>query len=495
MNRFPLTVLLCAVAASAAAAQHPADCARLRQLKLSQAQIDSAVPVYEGDLLTLWRGGPPQAMPRAFCRVRGTATPVKGSRIGFEVWLPTSGRWNGKFMQAGNGGTAGAVPLGSLLDGVIRGYAAAATDGGHEWPDGLDYGWAVDQPERIVDFGWRAVQRTTAAAKRIVTAGYGRAPKKSYFVGCSDGGRDAMMAVQRFPNDWDGIVSGAPALGWLGLMIGGALLQRELAPPAAALPVAKLPALQAAALVACGDGKAYVPSPLQCVFDPVVLKCIGAEADSCLTQSQVDAARKAYAGVTDASGRHLAGLSMGAEAEPGNWDFWLLRSPTNPIGGALPKPGDAPPTSINESFFRHLVRADPDFLLADLRDADVVQARQRYSATLDATDPDLRAFKARGGKLLHYHGWADSAIPPRMSLAYHEAVQRRMGPTADFYRLVMVPGMNHCAGGAGPWQVDWLAALERWVEAGQPPEALTARHPKSGETQVLRPHLASKDQP
>jgi feruloyl esterase len=181
---------------------------------------------------------------------------------------------------------------------------------------------------------------------------------------------------------------------------------------------------------------------------------------------------------------------MGAEAEPGNWDFWVLRAPTNPLGGPPAPPGAPPPTSINESFFRHLVREDPSFQLADLRDADIVQARQRWSGTLDALDPDLSRLKRRGAKLLQYHGWTDAPIPPRISLDYFASVQQRMGDTHDFHRLFMVPGMNHCGGGEGPWQVDWLGVLERWVERGEAPAELTARHPQDGSTQVLKPHVA-----
>jgi Tannase and feruloyl esterase len=481
-SKFIALALLAFPLAAAAAT----DCAALRTLSLPQARIHSAVSVAAGDRLALWAGGQLQAMPKAFCRVRGTASPVVGSAIGFEVWLPDAAAWNGKFLQAGNGGTAGAVPLSSLLDGVVRGYATAATDGGHLWPDGLDYGWANGRPESVVDFGWRAVERTTRAAKRIVAAGLGRAPRKSYFMGCSDGGRDAMMAAQRMPQAFDGIVAGAPALAWIDLMSAQALVHRELAPPASLLPVAKLPAIQAAALAACGQGRPYVADPSACRFDPGVLACQGADSNTCLTPPQVDIVRKVYRGLpVAAGGRMLPGLIPGAEAEPGNWDFWLLMAPTNPIGG-----NGAPPTSIGESFFRHLVREDPSFKLADLKEADLHAARRRWSADLDATNPDLKPFLGRGGKLLHYHGWADSAIPPGFSLAYFDAVQKKLGPTPSSYRLFMVPGMNHCGGGQGPWQTDWLAALERWVEAGVPPAELTARHPQGGETQTLRPHAA-----
>lgn len=479
------TLALLSLPLAAAAA---ADCAALRMLSLPQARIHSAVQVAAGDRLALWAGGQPQAMPKAFCRVRGTASPVVGSAIGFEVWLPDAAAWNGKYLQAGNGGTAGSVPLSSLLDGMVRGYATAATDGGHLWPDGLDYGWANGRPESVVDFGWRAVQRTTLAAKRIVAAGLGAAPKKSYFVGCSNGGRDAMMAAQRMPQAFDGIVAGAPALAWLDLMTAGALVQRDFTWPVPALPVAKLPALQAAGLAACGQGKPYVADPPSCRFDPAVLACSDADTAACLTPREVDLVRQIYRGVPDpGTGRHLPGLIPGAEADPGNWDFWLLRAPTNPLGGSG-APG-TPPTSIGESFFRHLVREEPSFTLGDLNVDDLVQARRRWSTDLDATDPDLRAFRRHGGKLLHYHGWADSAIPPRMSIDYHQAVQDRVGgDTAGFYRLFMVPGMNHCAGGNGPWQADWLGALERWVEAGTPPAAILARHPGRDESQTLRPH-------
>lgn len=459
-------------------------CAQLATLRLPQARIHSAARVAAGDPLTLWAGGQPQAMAKAFCRVRGTASPVVGSSIGFEVWLPEATAWNGKYLQAGNGGTAGSVPLHALLDGVARGYATAATDGGHLWPDALDYGWSNGRPESVVDFGWRAVQQTAKAAKRIVAAGLGAKPRQSYFMGCSDGGRDALMAAQRMPHEFNGIVAGAPALGWLDLMTAGALLQRQLAPPVAALPVAKLPALQAAALAACGQGKAYVPDPPSCTFDPAVLACGDTDTAACLTPRQVELVRQVYRGLPDpVTGRDLPGLMPGAEADPGNWDFWLLRAPTNPLG----RPG-GPLTSINESFFRHLVREDAAFTLSDLTDADLVKARRRWTADLDATQPDLRAFRRRGGRLLHYHGWSDSAIPPAMSIGYHQSVQGRVGDAAPFYRLFMVPGMNHCGGGRGPWQVEWLGALDRWVEQGDAPDALTGRHPSNGETQTLRPH-------
>jgi len=483
MNPGSVLVMAACVLACGQALAVPA-CAALAQLKLPSARVDSAQEVAEGTPLVLWTGAAPTPSPRVFCRVKGTATPSKGSRIGFEVWLPTPEQWNGKFLQAGSGALGGAVPLPSLLDALQRGYAAAATDTGHQSDDGLDASWAVGHPERVVDFGWRAVRHTTLAARRIDARGLGRAPGKSYFVGCSDGGRDAFMVAQRFPKAFDGIVAGAPAYDWTGLMAAQVLVQRELADPRSRLPVDKLPALQAAALAACASGSdRFVRDPLRCRFDPDVLRCADVENAQCLTPAQVSIVRRVYEGLPNpATGRRLHGLEPGAEAQPGNWDFWVLATPTNPLG----KPGGT--RSVGESFFRYVVRGDPAFALSDLADDDIVRAHRRWSADLDAVNPDLGAYRARGGKLLHYHGWSDAGPPPRSSIAYHDAVARRMGDPSGFYRLFMVPGMNHCAGGEGPWQVDWVGVLERWVEQGEAPSAIMARHPNDGSTQTLRPH-------
>jgi feruloyl esterase len=472
------------VSSAATAAMSAASCRDTAKLRLSGAQVQSTEWIAAGQPLELWRGAPPTPTPIAFCRVRGVATPVAGSRIGFEVWLPDAVHWNGRFLQAGNGGLAGAVPVPGLFDGLRRGYAAAGTDGGHETPDGLDASWALGHPERLVDFGWRAVTETERVAKAIVKESMGRPASRSYFVGCSNGGRDALIAAQRLPLEFDGIVAGAPAADWTGLMVGGALIQRELAPPRSLLPSSKLPALQQASLAACAEGKPYVQDPLACRFDPAALQCDGADSERCLTPPQVEVVRRVYRGMKDpVTHRRLYGLEAGAEAEPGNWDFWLLASPTNPIG---PAGGSQ---SITESFFRYAVRGDRSFTWADLKPEDLVAVR-RLGKDLDAVDPDLRPFRDAGGKLLQYHGWTDAAIPPRSSVAYHEAVAKILGDTSGFHRLFMVPGMNHCAGGAGPWDVDWLDALERWVERGEAPGQLTARDPANGRTQTLIPYVS-----
>jgi feruloyl esterase len=465
-------------------------CSALANLQLPLMHIDSAQPVVKGAPLVLWNGAQPSAVPHAFCRVKGTARPVSGSAIGFEVWLPEAVQWNGKFLQAGNGGFAGGVPVPALFDALGQGYASTGTDGGHQSSDGLDASWALNRPERIVDFGWRAVQQTTIAAKGIIKAYYEKKPETSYFVGCSNGGRDAMMVAQRFPEDFDGIVAGSPAIAWTGLMTGQALIQNKLAPPAALLPVSKLPLLQAAALEQCAAGNAYVKDPLACRFKPEKLTCKGADSPDCLTAQQVAVVSDVYNGIVNpGTGHKLYGMEPGAEAQPGNWDFWLLDSPTNPLGVS------ADAISMAEGFFRYFVRNDPTITLQDLTRKDYRQAYRLWHNDLNALDPDLTKFRNRGGKLLHYHGWNDSAVPPRLSLAYQDSVRSKMGDVDDFYRLYMVPGMNHCWGGAGPWQVNWLNILEAWVEKGMPPEAVTATDLAGSNSQLLQANGLPKKTP
>lgn len=194
--------------------------------------------------------------------------------------------------------------------------------------------------------------------------------------------------------------------------------------------------------------------PQTCRFDPAVLACKGEDNDRCLTRRQVELTRRVYRGIEDPSSKRiLPGLSPGAEADSGTWDFWLLRAPTNPLGGKKPCAGSAPPTSVNESFFSPPGACRCRIHARRSHRRHLIEARRRWTDALDATNPDLRASRDRGGKLLQYHGWTDSAISPAFSLDYFAAVQGKVGDTAGFYRLFMCWGSNHCAGGAGPWQV------------------------------------------
>jgi feruloyl esterase len=451
------------VAALAAGAAHAASpCEGLTGLKLPH------VTVTEARVVTKAPAGPGLPGAPSYCRVLGTARPTSDSDIRFEVAIPEGEAWNGRYLQVGNGGFAGAIPEQSILIGVAQGYAAAGTDDGHE-AIGTDAAWGVGHPEKVTDFGYRALKETTDAAKAIVAAYEQRAPRYAYFLGCSDGGREALMEAQRYPADFDGIIAGDPANHWTHLMTAAvANVQALNAAPASAIPPAKLKALQAAALKACGDEDSIIEDPLTCRFDPASAVC-AAEVDTCLSEAQAIAARKIYSATRDprSGGQVLSGYSPGGEAEGGGWAPWITGRAGAGQGSLMERFG--------RSFFASIVYADPnlDVLKLDLSDG-LRRADAQYARIFNSSSPDLSAFRRRGGKLIQYHGWADPAIPALDSIDYFRAVQARMGDTADFYRLFMAPGMLHCGGGRGPNALNGpaLAALAAWVEHGAAPEIL-----------------------
>ena len=458
--------LIAAVAAAPAAA---ADCAALTKASLTGAEVTGAVLVPAG--------APPFSQKVEFCRVTVTARPSADSDVRLELWIPAGAAWNGKFLQVGNGGFAGKINYRLMALGLAGGYATAGTDDGHQSEDSRDGRWALGHPEKIVDFGTRAVKATTDVAKALLAAYGGGKPKRSYFFGCSDGGREALMTAQRYPDDFDGIVAGAPAYDWTALMATAGLAGKLLQEPGRDLSPAKLPALQAAALKACGNGKGWIDDPQACRFDPGVLACAGAVTDACLTPGELATVRMAYAGQRNpANGRHLPGLYPGAEGLPENsWRNWG-------VGG-----GSGSETSgFGHDYFAYFVRQSADFRMSQLTDADLAKSEAKLAPLLNATDSNLKPFRAHGGKLIQYHGWNDPAISPRYSLAYAAAVKARLGKTDDFYRLYMVPGMLHCVGGASPTQVDWLGALDAWVDKGSAPGTIVA-HGQDGAAQSLIP--------
>ena len=461
-------ILLATALACTAAPAAAADCASLLAAKLPLAEVTGASLVPAGT--------PPLKPAVDVCRVTVTARPSTDSDIRLELWIPQGAAWNGKFMQVGNGGFGGQIPYRTMTLGLRAGYAVAGTDTGHQSTDGTDARWALGHPEKVIDFGWRSIKATTDAAKALLTA-YGAPPTRAYFLGCSDGGREALMAAQRFPADFDGIVAGAPASYWTSLMASAGLLDQMMSRPAFALPAAKLPALQAAALKACGNGQAWVAAPQQCRFDPQVIACKGANTDQCLTRGEVTTARMVYRGMRDpATRRTLYGLRPGAETA---WLGWLI-----------PEPGQSSDTGFAPNYFGNLVREDAAFKIADLTTADLKTSETKLGAVLNATSPDLSVFRARGGKLIQYHGWNDPAIAPSYSLAYAAALEAKLGDTRDFYRLYMVPGMLHCAGGASPTRVDWIKQIEAWVEGGTAPGILTATG-EGGAIQALYPAVSA----
>ena len=449
------------------------DCAGLRNAQLANTTVTAASMVVPGTFHPPY-GDPVSKLP-AFCRVAAMIRPSSDSEIRVEVWMPESG-WNGKYLGVGNGGFAGTIDFRTLGANVKHGFATAATDTGHQAEAG-DASWAYKHPEKVVDFGWRALHLTTDSAKQLIASYYGSAPKHAYFDSCSNGGREALMEAQRFPQDFDGILAGAPANYWTALVSSGALLFQHVKDPAAYISELKLPAISEAVLAACGSqsgvADGFVNDPPRCNFNPDVLLCKDGDALTCLTRPQLSLLKAIYAGAVDARGRQeFPGHRPGTELGPGGWGTWIL-------GGA---PGDGFGSEFYRSFFRYVVFDDPAWSPFNGHfETDLKTANQKAEQTLNATNPDLHVFQARGGKLIIYHGWSDPAIPAENTINYYQSVRKTMGAeqTAKFVRLYMVPGMQHCSGGFGPNAFGQLGlpatgdgvrdALEHWVENGVAP--------------------------
>lgn len=400
----------------------------------------------------------------AFCRVVATLTPTPASSIGMEVWMPLSG-WNGRFQAVGNGGWTGSISYPAMSRALARGYATASTDTGHRGDSGA---FALGQPEKLIDFGWRAVHLTAVQSKAFITAYFGNGPRYSYWNGCSSGGKQGLKEAQRFPGDFDGIIAGAPANNWVNQKVAHIVVQQVVNRTAdTRIPASKYPVLHAAVMQACDrlDGVAdgVLEDPRTCRFDPSVLACTGADAPACLTASQVETARVLYAPVTvPRTGEFVfPGMVPGAEK---SWDVQ-----------AGPEPRQ---TQID--LLKYVVFNDPNWdyktfdLESGLARALKTDAEGAQSA---ATDPNLAPFFGRGGKLLLYHGWADPNIMAMNTINYYNSVRTALGDTRavdESMRLFMVPGMGHCNGGDGPNNFDMLTALEQWVEQGRIPERIVA---------------------
>jgi feruloyl esterase len=476
--RCSFLIALLTLSVSEPLAQGPgARCASLAARALPHTTITTAQEVTSGSFTPPGTSNTASNLP-PFCRVTGVIAPTTESDIRFEVWMPLA-NWNGKFAGVGNGGWAGLISYGQLADQLRRGYATASTNTGHEAAPGLDMArFAYDKPERLIDFAYRSHHETAIAAKSLVEAFYGKAAERSYFVGCSSGGYEGLMEAQRFPADYDGIVAGAPANNWTRLMAGdfdGVLA--VLKEPASNLSPGALGMLYRGVLAACdrADGVAdgVIDDPRRCAFDPAGLACSKLQPGAaCLTDPQVEAARRIYDGLKDpVSGAQLyPGLARGSEP------FWPHRDPVNPF-------------PIPLAHYKWLVFADPDWDWKTFdwkRPADY-QAHQKAEATfapiLNATNPDLREFRRRGGKLLQYHGWNDQLIAPQNSINYYKSVQAFFGSASEvqsFYRLFMAPGMTHCSGGTGPNAFDLQPLLEQRVERGVAPDRVVATRSING---------------
>lgn len=467
MRSKPLADIVCVVALIAASpllAQQERMCADLKSAGVPKTVVAVAETVQAGAFrppAAPTFGPPPDfsGLP-AFCRVAGTIRATAESDIRYELWLPE--QWNGKFMQTGNGGAAGAIVYDSLVDPLNRGYAVANTDTGHQGAGG-DFAWAASQPQKLVDYQYRAVHELTVAGKALTAAHYGRPADRSYFVGCSTGGRQGLKEAQRYPEDYDGIVAGAPASNWSALMALSISIERTLG--AGGLSADKLGVLKEAAIAACdaNDGVVdrVITSTASCNFDPASLQCAAGATGQCLSSTEVEATKRIYAGVVDLSGQVVM-----PGTGPGSEPLWAAYA--------------SPQFSIGTNYFRNVVAKDPAWDPATFEvDRDVARLEAVDNGAAKAMNPDLSEFVDRGGKLIAYHGTTDGLIPYENSVNYHESVVEELGQRKadDSVRLYLVPGMDHCSGGEGAFAVDWLTPLERWIENGEEPGPLAAEHP------------------
>jgi len=408
----------------------------------------------------------------AYCRVEGYVSP----NVGIEVRLPAT-QWNGKFIEVGCGGTCGAVFASACDEPLRKAYACIASDMGHKGHKSTlaDQIWAYNNLQAKIDFGFRATHVAALAGKAITERYYGKRPARSYFVGCSTGGRQGLVEAQRFPWDFNGIIAGAPAMYWPAINMG--FLWQALTlkgnDGAALLGSADIKLVHQAAIAQCDrdDGlvDGVIGHPRACRFDPASLACSAGTSTGCLSRPQVQALQKLYAGLTTPTGDRISqSLLPGAETEL----RWMMSE--NPLS--------LDPLR-NQDMFRYgafLPDPGPTWKASDMDYARDYQRLGMMEAIYGASNPDLREFKAAGGKLLLYHGWGD-VLPPQNTVDYYETVERTMGgraATQDFLRLFMIAGMGHCGGGEGAWAIDYLSHLEAWVEQGRAPDMLLGAHVK-----------------
>ncbi|NKB43129.1 MAG: tannase/feruloyl esterase family alpha/beta hydrolase [Alphaproteobacteria bacterium] len=408
----------------------------------------------------------------AYCQVKGYVS----SSVEFELRLPLE-NWNGKFLKRGCGGFCGAVFIAACNNHVKDGYACIASDMGHT-STALDAKWAYNDLQAEIDFGYRATHVVTVAGKAITEAFYSNAPQRSYYMGCSTGGRQGLVEAQRFPYDFDGIVAGAPVIDetGAGMELLWTLVANRDEDGKQILPSSKVPMIHQAVIAKCdmNDGleDGLIGDARDCDFEPAELQCLGRDRDNCLTTAQVETVNKMYDGPVNSDGMALytGGVQRGSEL---NW-----------IGNYISEDGGL---SVYEKFMGDMFRylnfmpdPGPSWQQTDFDFDEDYKRLGLMEHIYTGSNPDLRKYKARGGKILTYQGWRDQSVVPLNIIDYYETVTKTMGgqdATQDFYRLFMIPGMNHCSGGAGAYAIDYLAHMEDWVENGNAPDVLIGVHP------------------
>ncbi len=492
------------------------DCSTLVGVASEMASITSATPVAAGDTV----GTTKVTVP--FCRVVGVAKPSSDSLINFEVWLPaTAASWTGRLKTDGTGGYAGATPIARMATDLAQGFVVAGSDMGHAGGESAD--WTMGHPERVKDWGYRAHYFVTSAAKALTTAYYGKPAHHAYFEGCSNGGRQAMMMAQRYPDLFDGIVAGAPSQFYGDTLLSLVWTGHSQVPVLGAPPVLsaeKRAMMSARAMAACDaqDGLVdqQITNPRACTFDPSVLQCTAGETPNCLTAEQMRAARAVYNGIPTANGgQRWNGPVVGSEAD------WI------------PAFADTGGYGV---FIGHFVYSQltPPFAPRSLNVVtEYDRIKEAVTPFMVAPSPDLSRFKARGGKIIQYHGWNDAVVAPHTSPNYAHALaqferlkglspaafdqavenlsaadvaaaaQAQSATVQQYHRLFMLPNVAHCGGGSGPSNIgggtgdplpafrdadhDTVLALARWVEQGVAPEFIVATSLKDGTVTRQRP--------
>ena len=452
-------------------------CERIEGVALERGHVTSARAVPAGPFVAPVTPGvePPATTPEpipAHCRVTLVLEPTTDSNINVELWMPTES-WNGKFLAVGNGGWAGRIQRYDDMQAALRrGYATAGTDTGHSAADGPDGMFGLGHPEKVVDFAYRAIHDMTVKSKRLLAAFYDPPLDYSYFKGCSTGGRQAVMAAQRYPGDFDGIIAGALANRHIYMHTAGVARRIEIARhPERAISTEKAQLVTDAMMKACDTlGEGFLNNPRQCQFDFSTLQCTASgSTEGCLSEPEMRSVDVFYGGLKNSKGELIfSGQALG-----------------NPMRELRPEDISNPVSDTvrilafqNPSYDWHSFDLDRDMPLI----ADAV-------GYVDSVDPDLRAFKAHGGKLLLYTGWGDTGISPENTVLYYESVLAEMGEQQDdWMRLFMVPGMGHCRGGDGPHTFDTIATLERWREKDSAPDQMLGTNPERDLTRPLCPY-------
>ena len=425
-------------------------------------------------------GGP------AFCLVMAMVQP----EVRIEVSLPLE--WNRRLILFGNGGYAGdnldaPGPAGTRNQTIAKGFVVARTNTGHD-AQAEPLGSFAVHPQKLYDYAFRSLHVTTETAKRLARAYYGAPPQRSYYYGCSTGGRQGLILAQRFPNDFDGIVAGAPVLDFTGTMVQYAAIHQ--AQTKAAIPFPKLKLLAGRIYAACDDKDGLkdglIDDPRKCGFTPArdLPRCEASDGGDCFTDGQIKTLETIYSPVAANGVARYPGWPIGAEIAGPNgrsgWDRWLVHE----------QAGETISHAFGETFFRYLAfpKKDPNFTLDQVDLARDIPRLESIHRTLDATNPDLSGFRARNGRMLMWFGWADPALNAQRAVDYYEEVRAKMGPTtADFFRFYTVPGVFHCGGGVGCGSFDPLSAVIRWVEEGKAPERIVTARVEQGKTLRTRP--------